>query len=183
MRTRSTATALALGLGLGLLGAASATAVDTSGVDVPLTQRDDDVPHVDVDDSALRAKLDSLAQTQSETQVEAILDSGLPVQALYDVEADEYVAAFVDTPEIVSRAISQRGPGCASGDACIVNKTMGYYGTGQLTFKSSISGVTKVSSGNKVTTWWRSGTLGHYQNINVTTTFTSPITLVSITRS
>ncbi|MBW0254429.1 MULTISPECIES: hypothetical protein [unclassified Cellulomonas] len=175
-------TTTALAVGLVLLGTAPAIAAGAPSPDVPLTQGEPGDGVVN-DDTALRAELDALAAVQSEDEVDAILNSGQQVQALYDVEAGEYVSAFVEEPTIVTRAITQRGPGCASGDACIVNKTIGFYGTGQLTFKSSISGVTKVSAGNKVTTWWRSATVGVYQNVNVTTTFTSPITLVSITRS
>jgi hypothetical protein len=166
-----------------LLGATPTVALGSAVDAAPLTQRT--APPVVVDDDAeVRAHLLDLAATQSPSDVEAIMGSGEQVQAFYDVEADTYTAAFVEQrPAFTPGGISQRGPGCATGDACVVNKTIGFYGTGQKTFAPAISGVSKVYAGDRVTTWWRSATVGIHQDKYVTTTLSAPVTVVSITRS
>ena len=133
-------------------------------------------------DAANRAQLDALVGTQTQKEIAAILNSGEPAQSLYDPVTNEYLAAFIEEPTFVTQAIHLRGPGCAAGDAC-ANNVIGYYGTGQLTFPSPYTSITKIYAGDKATTWWRTATAGNFLNPGATLNFTSPVTMVSITRS
>lgn len=180
MKVRSIG-AIALLAGASLLVAVPAGAATTDPSGSGITQTQPGTPFA-ADDQALLAELEQLAETQTAAEVADVLESGEPAQALYDVETNEYVAAFVEEPTFGTLAVTQRGPGCFTGDACIVNKTIGFYGTGQLTFANKVSGVTKLFAGSTHTTWWKS-TLGIQQPANVTTTLTAAVTLSAITRS
>ncbi|POH60047.1 hypothetical protein C3B59_16380 [Cryobacterium zongtaii] len=75
------------------------------------------------------AQLETLAESQSAAQLEEILAAGGPVQSLYDVDTNEYIAAYVEDRGFSTLTITPRGPGCAKTDAC-ANSTRGFYGSG-----------------------------------------------------
>ncbi|MEC5152586.1 hypothetical protein [Cryobacterium sp. GrIS_2_6] len=77
------------------------------------------------DNSAVIAQLETLAKTQSATEVEKILEAGGPVVSLYDVETNEFTAAYVEEQGFSTMAITPRGPGCATTDAC-ANSARGF---------------------------------------------------------
>ncbi|MEC5152585.1 hypothetical protein [Cryobacterium sp. GrIS_2_6] len=52
-----------------------------------------------------------------------------------------------------------------------------------MTFSSAITNVTKTTAGDRNTTWWRTGATGINLSAGGVAYPTSPISLVSITRS
>lgn len=135
-------------------------------------------------DTAARSMLVELAETQTSAEIEQLLASGEPVEALYDAETGTYLAARVeaDLAGGTARAITPRPTGCASTDACATNASdHGYSGLGQLTI--SLPGVTKVTSGNAMTYWfWSAAGDGVALQPNLTVYLDAPVTMQSIER-
>lgn len=131
-------------------------------------------------DITMRVALNDLAGTQTQDEILAIVNSPDPSEALYDPNTQTYLAARYVEPTMSPFAIGVRGPGCATGDACATNAVNnGYYGTGSKSI--NLSGVTKITSGNRVTTWWQSNHALMMQP-NKTITFGAPyahLTLIS----
>jgi len=125
-----------------------------------------------------------LAGTQTETEIEAIIDSGLPVADLFDPITEEVIAAVqIAPPSPLSRAITWTSPGCGIGSACITSAGIpfGYTGSGALA--GPWSKVSKVAAGNRNSTFWVSQTSGYALGAIGARTFTSTVNLVSLTRS
>lgn len=134
-------------------------------------------------DYLVRSELERLVGTQTQAEIDALMNSGLPVTGWVDPETNTVVAARLDDAPVFNPfAITQRGPGCATGDACATNSNAnGYYGTGTLNI--NLTGVTKIFSGSHSTTWWQGGT-GTFQAPNVTLQYAFPgANLTSISRS
>lgn len=166
--------ALLLG-GIGVPAAASA-AEEAEGISItapPLT-----IPDTAASDAEIKSQLEALVGTQTPEEIAAIMEG--PNYALGG--EDGAIVAAMPKPSIFTpRAITIRGPGCATGDAC-ANNVNGYYGTGSLSI--NLSGITKVTSGSLNTTWWYNNNATGYNLTANTTFFTpSPTKLTKITRS
>ena len=136
------------------------------------------------EDRIQREKLEALRGTQSEAELQELATSEATAVLLYDMATGTYLAGYEETePEASTMAISPRGPGCATGDACLtVNKTQnyGYYGSGSLS--SFWSNVTRIGSGNLTTTFWYNNA-GTFLAPNKTMLLGQPATFNKITRS
>lgn len=136
-------------------------------------------------DAAVLAKLNALKRTQPAAEVQKVLDSGKPVQSLFDPVSGKYVAAYADGSRMMKPlTISPRGPGCAVGDACAITTSSvpyGFYGTGSLPIY--VPSAHKAEAGSRLTTFWYSSTHGIYIQAGNTVTLSSPRTFTKITRS
>jgi hypothetical protein len=138
-------------------------------------------PIADVDSS--RVRLEALVGTQTQAEIQAILAAG-PAESLFDPETGVHSAAFAtEQPSIFSRMITMRGPGCGTGDACATSGTIphGWYGTGSLAINTT--GVTKVSAGSNVTTFWYSASQGIVVAKDHVLTLPKSYNLTKLTRS
>lgn len=113
------------------------------------------------DDAANLVRLKELAKTQTQAEINAIVNSGEKFHSLLgDTDPasghSKVVAAFLDPkPAIRLLAISTRGPGCATSDGCASSSSgvpHGYYGSGKLGI--NITGITKIAGGDRTTTFW-----------------------------
>lgn len=156
------ATVLLAGLAVPSMASAS-DEDDTTGIQLSLPATT--IPDTAAEDAAIKAQLEALAGTQTPDEIAAIMEG--PNYALGD-ENGVTVAAIAKPATIGVRAISIRGPGCAVGDAC-ANNVNGYYGTGWLNL--NLSGITKVASGNKNTTWWFDVANSKGYNLTANTTY------------
>lgn len=141
------------------------------------------VPVVDTtyDDSA-RATLEDLTGTQSAAEIDILIGSGAPIEALLDSETGEFVAArVVEETSRTAQKITPRPSGCLATDACATNSSdHGYSGLGSLTI--SLSNVTKVTSGNAYTFWTWAGGDGAALQPNLTVYLDAPVTMQLIER-
>lgn len=134
------------------------------------------VPQTTLDsDAAIIAQLKAIEGTQTPEEIAAIMEG--PSYTLG--EDGEFTAAIAAPESIGARAISIRGPGCATGDAC-ANSVNGYYGTGVRDI--NLKNITKISSGNENTTWWYNNNATGYNLTPGTTTFINATNLTRITR-
>ncbi|MEN2738754.1 hypothetical protein ABCS02_13265 [Microbacterium sp. X-17] len=108
-------------------------------------------------DAQALARLEALAQTQTAADIAAIVNTGLPNVSLRN-GAGDIIAVYLPSPGITP-LLSQRGPGCAAGDACALanggSTPFGFYGTGLLSV--GIPNVTRISAGSNTTTFWYGG--------------------------
>lgn len=115
--------------------AASAMAL-TGGATAP--EDSDAVPRVEAprgSEETLDALVD-LAGTQSDDVISRAMESGVPVEVLWDTDAGGVIAAVEVEPGRSTRAISMLGPGCSSTSVCLKTPTPhGYAGTGTLSGK------------------------------------------------
>jgi len=99
-----------------------------------------------------KAYLEDLAQDQTPAEIDAILNSGENFVSLFDPETGETTAAYIEPESIFTQAITPRGPGCASTDACATTTTPSYYGWyGTGTLAVNVANTAKVYAGNKLT--------------------------------
>ena len=133
-------------------------------------------------DDAEMTRLQALVGTQTQAEIQAIIAAG-PSMTLFDPETGGVSAAYpTEDPSPISRMISMRGPGCGGGDACAMSGTIphGWYGTGSLTINTT--GVTKISAGSYVSTFWYSGSQGIFVAANQTVALPKSYNLVKLTR-
>jgi len=172
------ATAIASLLSLGVAGPALADS-DPIQASVPGTSTSSAA------NDAIVAKLQALEGTQTAEEIKSIITSGQPAEGLFDPVTGKWVAAYQETPKFSTQAISARGPGCATIDACATtssNIPRGYYGTGQKDI--TVNNVKRVYAGNENTTWYY-GNSGKFinQSPGVGANLTSNINVYGITRS
>jgi len=141
-------------LGATILGALAFAGTPSAAEDMPLTAApapESSAGGETAYDAAVRVVLERLSVTQSPDKIAAILQSDRPTESLYDPTTNTYLAARIADPLPNLFAITPRGPGCATTDACATGETSyGYYGTGQLNI--GLSGITKIFSGDAQTT-------------------------------
>ncbi|KXC04521.1 hypothetical protein [Microbacterium hominis] len=191
LRTLAILGAVALG-SIGGLTATAANAADDAASQTTSTgivERDINTVSVEpANDEANLAKLNQLKGTQTSAEIAAIVSSEKKHVALLDTETNTYVAAFyVQEPTFTLFAISVRGPGCATTDACATTASgvpNGYYGTGQRDI--NLTNITKIFAGNRNTSFWYNvsgGSAADYVAAGATTYLSSARHYLSITRS
>lgn len=172
---------LTAGLALGLIATAlPATAASTPSE--PLTETPNLIAYTSDPAADAVAKLNSLVGTQSAAEIQEIVTSGRQIETLVN-DDNVTIAAFYVEPTFSTMAISERGPGCAVGDACATttsNTPFGWYGTGQKDI--NVSNVKRIAAGYYTTTFFRGGQ-GDFVARNQTTNFTSPRNYNGIARS
>ncbi|MFC4905098.1 hypothetical protein [Kocuria oceani] len=87
---------LALGAVLALAAPAAASATPAPA---PTSSVGTSTPAESADQQA-RDRLNELATTQTQAQIQEILDSDQPAEVLYDVEAEKYLAAYTTGPAV-----------------------------------------------------------------------------------
>lgn len=187
---------VAVGIGIGVLcgvGAAPAYAVNTTPAPDPgasgITATDPGTISAseEQDQGAIDARLTKLSKTQTRAEVDAIMQSGRRYDALLTDAG--YVAAIpVDEPFYAKfQAVSVRGPGCSTGDACATSSSginFGYYGTGSRDI--NITNITHIYGGNRTTTFWRNvpgGSSGDFIAANARTVTVPAHHYLRITRT
>lgn len=181
MKIRSTLSSIAVAA-LVLVGAvtfaapASASIIESPGASAP----DDAIQ--------LREELQELAETQTPEEVHELIDSGEPVELLWDIETASYTAARLAEPAPVSTAaITEK---CLSGPAYLHQRvgsqqtTRCFTGTGILngTWPRSVS----HAAGSYATTTWyvyNGQTVALFAAAGQTAVYSGEVTIVSISRS
>lgn len=137
-------------------GAASSPAFASEG----LIEEPSD-PTVQVASSPLLDELEELAETQTETEVQELFDSGVPAEFLVDTSGDEWqlLAGIAKGNTIQPFALSPVGPGCSGTSMCLKNNNPnGYTGTG--TLNGSWTNVHYIASGDRKGRFQASGGSG-----------------------
>lgn len=79
--------------------------------------------------------LNALSGTQSASSIEAVLESGLPIETLYDPMKNEIVAAAIAQPSFSTFAVTPIYAGCPTGAACMKGASgagVGFTGSGSV---------------------------------------------------
>lgn len=123
---------------------------------------------------------------QTDAEVQALIDSGEPMVILYDVEADAYTAA-----RPAADAVAARAPELSF--KCLNNPAKLYQNVGGKQLVTCFSGAgsksgswgnaTKHAAGSLTTTVWLGSGSGLYAAAGNTLVYSSPVTVVQVTRS
>jgi len=119
--------------------------------------------------------LERLSETQSRAEIDALVDSTVPVSLLVDAETGTVQAAA----PISTRALTPIGPGCTADSVCMRTNTGVPYGlSGSGTKTGSWKKVLRISSGDRTTSFWASNGMAYEYRarsnivMNVTVTIT-----------
>lgn len=125
------------------------------------------------------ARLATLAQTQSQSEAERILDGGGNVQALVDPNDGSVLAAFRSS----TRALTPVGPGCTTTSACMTSSTGVPYGlTGSGTKTGTWKNIVRVAAGDRRTSYSASNGAAYNYSAGVTISWSRPVTVVKVSR-
>lgn len=129
------------------------------------------------------AELELIGSTQTAEEIQAIADQDAPTEILVDPETGDFLAARSISPSQKTRSISWLTPGCSSTSACINagGVPFGYTGTGRISLNHKQT--TRVAAGDKLSTFWRSSTVGDFAKAYHVLTDKTPITVTALTRS
>lgn len=95
------------------------------------------------------AHLEEIARTQTDAEIDQIVNSGMPAELLVDTSGDDWeITAAVVKRAATGRALSQSGPGCSGTSMCLKNtKPYGFVGSG--TLKRQFANVNYIAAGDR----------------------------------
>ncbi|WFR66293.1 hypothetical protein P9139_15515 [Curtobacterium flaccumfaciens] len=123
--------------------------------------------------------LEQLSEVQTRAEIDALVDSTVPVRLLVDAATGRVEAAV----PISARALTPVGPGCTSTSVCMKTNSGVPYGlTGSGTKTGSWKKIIRISSGDRRTSFWASNGMAYEYRANSDVVMNVTVTVTKVQR-